>query len=230
MEKTGISYKTTTWLFKNYLHKNLKLESYERPQFYNDDIYKIKMLQIGFFDIKNELKKLPGYEIYWLSPHGKIFTYSRGFFEEFKTHINCKNGYVYVNLYDNNLKKHKSYRFHRLLASVFIQNPDNKPTVNHIDGNKINNDISNLEWMTVSENTQHAFDNSLAKNAIGDEDSQSMPIDIYYNNGNVVHFGSCHEANRHINIPITTILRLAKSGKISMKYKIKIKFSVKEKV
>ena len=57
MEKTGISYKTTTWLFKNYLHKNLKLESYERPQFYNDDIYKIKMLQIGFFDIKNELKK-----------------------------------------------------------------------------------------------------------------------------------------------------------------------------
>ncbi len=52
---------------------------------------------------------------------------------------------------------------HRLVADAFIDNPDNKPTVNHIDCNKLNNLISNLEWNTVSENTKHASDNGLLK-------------------------------------------------------------------
>lgn len=52
----------------------------------------------------------------------------------------------------------KRYFVHRLLAQHFIPNPDNKPTVNHIDGNKLNNDLSNLEWASYSENNQHAYD------------------------------------------------------------------------
>lgn len=50
---------------------------------------------------------------------------------------------------------------HRIVAGAFIPNPMSKPFVNHIDGNKLNNDISNLEWVTASENTQHAYETGL---------------------------------------------------------------------
>ena len=60
--------------------------------------------------------------------------------------------YVYVKIGS------KSYRMHRLVAQTYIPNPKNKEQVNHIDGNKTNNMLCNLEWMTQSENIQHSFD------------------------------------------------------------------------
>lgn len=76
--------------------------------------------------------------------------------------LNCKGvGYYMVNLKRNGKIKH--CLVHRLVADAFIPNPKNKPTVNHIDGNKLNNIVSNLEWATRSEQNIHASKLGLKK-------------------------------------------------------------------
>lgn len=63
--------------------------------------------------------------------------------------------YCYVRM------KGKNYYIHRLVATKYIPNPDNKPQVNHIDGNKENNNVSNLEWVSAKENKTHAVNYDL---------------------------------------------------------------------
>lgn len=75
--------------------------------------------------------------------------------------VRDRKGYLSVDLYENS--KRKTERVHRLVAEAFVPNPDNKPYVNHKDGNKYNNNASNLEWATSKENCRHAWDNGLAK-------------------------------------------------------------------
>lgn len=70
-------------------------------------------------------------------------------------------GYLRVLLYKDG--KTKSYYVHVLVARAFVPNPDDKPFVNHIDGNKFNNYPENLEWVTPSENIAHAFELGLRK-------------------------------------------------------------------
>ena len=65
-----------------------------------------------------------------------------------------ERGYMKVNLYDSDGKCKKKY-VHRLVAEAFIDNPENKPNVNHIDANVKNNSLNNLEWCTQSENIKH---------------------------------------------------------------------------
>jgi lambda repressor-like predicted transcriptional regulator len=67
--------------------------------------------------------------------------------------LNIKSGYYHVSLV-NELTR-KIFKVHRLLAIAFIENPENKLQVNHKDKNKLNNNVSNLDWNTRFENCQH---------------------------------------------------------------------------
>ena len=72
-----------------------------------------------------------------------------------------KNGYVHYYIRDLSTGKRKDFKGHRLVAEYFIDNPNDYPIVNHIDGNKANNHIENLEWCTYSQNNIHAYKNGL---------------------------------------------------------------------
>lgn len=69
------------------------------------------------------------------------------------------SGYLVVSLSKDNIKN--KYKIHRLVALSFLSNPENKREVNHIDGDKFNNNLSNLEWATSRENQIHAYETGL---------------------------------------------------------------------
>lgn len=102
-------------------------------------------------------KQIPGYDFdYYITTDGRVWTNQRknGIerFMKFQVH---KDNYLHVGLYQNGKQKIK--RVHRLVAEAFIPNPDGKPYINHKDGNRQNNDVSNLEWCTQAENVRHSI-------------------------------------------------------------------------
>ena len=111
-------------------------------------------------------KDIEGYEgLYKVSNKGNIkslpknVTYSNGCVHYYegrlmKSVVNNKNGYVYIGLTKN--KKQSNFRLHRLVAKAFISNPNNFKEINHLDFNKINNSIDNLEWCDRFRQNQHA--------------------------------------------------------------------------
>lgn len=78
------------------------------------------------------------------------------------------SGYVNVAIINKSEGK-ITKRLHRVVAEAFIPNPENKPEINHIDGNKENNEVSNLEWVTSKENKRHAWENDLQVSVKGSE-------------------------------------------------------------
>lgn len=97
------------------------------------------------------MKIIEGLENLGIFEDGTIFSFTSC--KPLKHSIHS-SGYEYVQFVHNG--KHCHALVHRLLAKAFIPNPDNKPCINHIDGNKTNNSLENLEWCTYSENTEHA--------------------------------------------------------------------------
>lgn len=96
-------------------------------------------------------KDIPGYEgIYTVSNLGNVRSVRRN---KLLT-LQLRRGYPSVILQYEGFRKNEAV--HRLVALVFIPNPENKEQINHIDGNKENNCTCNLEWVTASENTKHA--------------------------------------------------------------------------
>lgn len=105
-----------------------------------------------------------------------------------------KNGYQEYCLYIN--KEKVNLLAHRIVATAFIDNPDNLETVNHIDGNKTNNCKDNLEWCSYSDNEKHAWENNLNNSGAIDK-----AVLQYTMNGTFVkEYKSCAEAVRETGI------------------------------
>ena len=113
-------------------------------------------------------REIEGYEHYLVSSWGKVYSVeaarqiyrSEGRIYETATRKlrelateETPKGYLRVYLYKNGKRKH--HKVHRLVAHAFIPNPEHKSQVNHIDGNKKNNSVTNLEWVTDEENKLH---------------------------------------------------------------------------
>lgn len=155
---------------------------------------------------ENDFRSIENFPNYVIDSKGTILSIDyidkRGYKRkgrEIKQSTN-NDGYKFVNL--TNKDGNKTLRVHVLVAKAFIPNPDNKETVNHIDGNKENNSVENLEWATRSEQQYHSYQLGLKKykrtNKISSNISQSNPVKITNKETNEeLYFLTCRDCSRY---------------------------------
>jgi hypothetical protein len=141
----------------------------------------------GFIEVSNE---------------GRVRSMLRGTPRVLKTQTD-NNGYHRIRVTIERVKM--TYKVHREVAKAFIDNPNNLPQVNHKDGNKNNNSVSNLEWVTNKENAHHAIENGLWDSVFEatkkENESRKKPIIAYRVDGYYPctrYYDSISEAERDI--------------------------------
>lgn len=167
--------------------------------------------------MKEIWKNIDGYDgKYQVSNLGNVKSY-----KNLKKEL-CKNGYLRVTLYKEG--KAKRFLVHRLVANTFLENKSNKPQVNHIDGNKTNNQINNLEWVTSSENNKHAHKIGLNKGSYGmlgkkGQLNKKSKIILQYSLEGVFikKWYGFYEIKRELNINISNIVACCKKRRTKAK-------------
>jgi hypothetical protein len=138
------------------------MEDYQDTVYYNPIVPEEQWKFIKDTNEMYEASDLGRIRSWWNNRHGRAKTP-----KILKKYLDTR-GYHKVSMKING--KMVTIRVHRLVAETWLPNPENKRTVNHINGkDKTNNHISNLEWATDSENTKHAYDTGLIKQKIGKE-------------------------------------------------------------
>ncbi|MBO7712938.1 MAG: HNH endonuclease [Methanobrevibacter sp.] len=164
-----------------------------------------------------KIKQIDGFLDYYITDFGDVYSITTNKYSNhkgIKTKLKpflSKNGYLTVSF------GHKSTKrlVHRLVAKAFIPNPDNKAQVNHIDGNKTNNNVSNLEWCTCSENLIHKHRVLGHKGAwfgkFGKNNPSSKPVIQLKNNKIINKFDCIAEAERMTGISHSSISACCKN-------------------
>lgn len=165
--------------------------------------------------MKEEIwKDIKGYEGYYqVSNLGRIKSLQRNGTIKKDRILKPNNvkGYLQITLQKNGIKAYK--KIHRIVAENFITNINNKTEVNHIDGNKHNNCIENLEWVTKSENQKHAYKLGLNKShgIKGEKNVLSKKIMQLDLEDNVIKiWGSMHDIERKLGIKYQNVYACCK--------------------
>lgn len=181
---------------------------------------------------------IPGYEdLYEVSDQGRIRSKNREVWNGKAFYVKkgrvlrkskTTTGYWKVELYKDGKKK--SLKVHRLVATSFIDNPLSKPNINHIDGNPLNNHVSNLEWCTQLENVIHGYETGL--NPSNFHKNKDKILNEYISNPNV-GIGTLRKKYGFSHVTLKTFLesngfKVKSSKEIRDKYKINRKELVKD--
>ena len=194
LEKYNSTTEAVKWIKQNNLtdsinELNLRQNLINVSNGKNNSAYGYKWLYEDFEtnSFEDEIWKEIGINNYFVSNYGRIKKK-----EEIRKLKPNANGYIKITI------NSKSYSVHRLVALAFIPNIENKEFVNHIDGNKTNNKLTNLEWATCLENNIHKINNNLSNTT-----KKVIQYDINLNKLN--EFISITDASKNLNLSTTTI-------------------------
>ena len=143
------------------------------------------------------MKDIKGYEgMYAVTEDGKVWSYKTN---KYLKQMSDKDGYLQVNLWGN--RKSNTKKVHRLVAEAYIPNPEGKPQINHKDENTKNNCVTNLEWVTNTENQNYG------NHSINMGKSKSIPV--YCVELDTVYYGA-YEAARQTGANQSVITKCCK--------------------
>jgi hypothetical protein len=158
-------------------------------------------------------KEIEGYSGYFVSNIGNV----KGLYgRNLKPMLNKVTGYLQVNLRSNNVAK--TYRIHYLVANAFLSKVEGKSQINHKDGNKLNNELSNLERVTARENRLHAYSLGLfdkkkvsergKKGGAGAKNNLGKRVVLVNAEGKEFLFDSVREASAELGLDRRTLQRV----------------------